>query len=228
MTLAFLSGKHSVTRTDSTMPSPKLGGSRSTRIPSFFVVAAFISGGTYAVILNFANIYLATRANLDVSQSNLIVSGFIVCAFIGALATGGWSRFLPTNVLLAVSYLIASVSIAAFTLLAENAFLGMVALLANGVCDFRDLSFDVHRALPSPRLAKPRDWTVLRRSILRADDWSLGSRIGEWICFSTDGAWCLFWDDCWPYLRRLLNEPGLDSDVESEGLIARYRLSDIG
>ncbi len=114
------------------MPSPKLGGSRSTRIPSFFVVAAFISGGTYAVILNFANIYLATRANLDVSQSNLIVSGFIVCAFIGALATGGWSRFLPTNVLLAVSYLIASVSIAAFTLLAENAFLGMVALLANG------------------------------------------------------------------------------------------------
>ncbi len=117
---------------ESSNPLAESQESSSPRIPLFFAVAAFISGGTYAVILNFANIFLGAEAHLGVSQANLIVSSFIALAFIGALATGGWRRFLPTNVVLAISYLVAFVTIAAFTLVAGNVILGTVALLANG------------------------------------------------------------------------------------------------
>jgi len=117
---------------ESSHPLAKSQESSSPRIPLFFAVAAFISGGTYAVILNFANIFLGAEAHLGVSQANLIVSSFIALAFIGALATGGWRRFLPTNVVLGISYLVAFVTIAAFTLVAGNVILGTVALLANG------------------------------------------------------------------------------------------------
>jgi MFS family permease len=104
----------------------------STRIPAFFVIAAFVSGGTYAVVLNFANIFLGSKSQLTLSQANLLVSAFIGFAFLGALATGGWSRLLPTNVLLAIFYLIASATMTGFILFAGNVLLAGVALLATG------------------------------------------------------------------------------------------------
>jgi MFS transporter, FSR family, fosmidomycin resistance protein len=131
LTLTFLKGQHSAASDDPQIPSGSKPQTRRT-IPLFFVVAAFISGGTYAVILNFANIFLGTRAHLDVSQANLIVSAFIAFASLGAIATGGWTRFVPTNVLLAISYLVASFSVAAFTLLSGNAILATVTLLVTG------------------------------------------------------------------------------------------------
>ena len=131
LTLTVLGGRHSmIANRPQTMPNSQPRTSRT--IPVFFVVAAFISGGTYAVILNFANIFLGTRAHLGVSQANLVVSAFIAFASLGAIATGGWTRFVPTNVLLAISYLSASFSVAAFTLLSENAILATITLLATG------------------------------------------------------------------------------------------------
>lgn len=131
LTLTVLGGRHSmVANRSQIMPNSQPRTSRT--IPFFFVVAAFISGGTYAVILNFANIFLGTRAHLDVSQANLVVSAFIAFASLGAIATGGWTRFVPTNVLLAISYLSASCSVAAFTLLSGNAILATITLLATG------------------------------------------------------------------------------------------------
>jgi len=131
LTLTFLRGRHSTASNDpQTLSSSKPQTKRT--IPLFFVIAAFISGGTYAVILNFANIFLGTRAHLDVSQANLIVSAFIAFASLGAIATGGWTRFVPTNVLLAISYFIASCSVAAFTLFSGNAILATITLLVTG------------------------------------------------------------------------------------------------
>ena len=104
----------------------------STRIPAFYVIVAFVSGGSYAVVLNFANIFLGSKTQLNVSQVNLIVSAFIGFAFLGALATGSWSRVLPTNVLLAVFYLIASAAMTGFVLLAGNVLEGAFALVATG------------------------------------------------------------------------------------------------
>ena len=131
LTMTMLRGQHSAAPADlQTPPSSKLQTKRT--IPPFFVLAAFISGGTYAVILNFANIFLGTRAQLDVSQANLVVSAFIAFASLGAISTGGWTRFVPTNVLLAISYMTASCSVAAFSLLSENAILATIALLATG------------------------------------------------------------------------------------------------
>ena len=131
LTLMVLGKRHSAIPDRSQTPSnsqPQTGGT----IPLFFVIAAFISGGTYAVILNFANIFLGTRAHLDVSQANLIVSAFIAFASLGAIATGGWTRFVPTNVLLAISYFIASCSTAAFTLFSGNPILATITLLVTG------------------------------------------------------------------------------------------------
>jgi len=131
LTLAILGGRHSAVPDRTQPPSNSQPKTKGT-IPLFFVVAAFISGGTYAVILNFANIFLGTRAHLDVSQANLIVSAFIAFASLGAIATGGWTRFVPTNVLLAISYLVASCSVAAFTVLSGNAILATMTLLVTG------------------------------------------------------------------------------------------------
>jgi len=114
LTLTFLRGRHSAGSDDPQTSSISKPRTRRT-IPLFFVLAAFISGGTYAVILNFANIFLGTRAHLDVSQANLIVSAFIVFASLGAIATGGSTRFVPTNVLLAISYLVAACSVVSAT-----------------------------------------------------------------------------------------------------------------
>src|SRR2546422_6798098 len=122
LTLTFLGTQHSAPSYDPQTPSSSKRQTKWT-IPLFFLLAAFISGGSYAVILNFANIFLGTHAHLDVSQANLIVSAFIAFASLGAIATGGWSRFVPTNVLLAISYVVASGSIAAFTLLPGNTVL---------------------------------------------------------------------------------------------------------
>ena len=131
LTLTLLRGRYSAASDDPQTPSSSKPQTKRT-IPLFFVLAAFISGGSYAVILNFANIFLGTRAHLDVSQANLIVSAFIAFASLGAIATGGWTRFVPTNVLLAISYVVASGSIAAFTLLSGNAILATITLLATG------------------------------------------------------------------------------------------------
>src|SRR5439155_26907897 len=106
LTLTLLRSRHSAATDDPQTPSSSKPQTKLT-IPLFFVLAAFISGGSYAVILNFANIFLGTRAHLDVSQANLIVSAFIAFASLGAIATGGWTRFVPTNVLLAISYIVA-------------------------------------------------------------------------------------------------------------------------
>jgi len=134
LTLTFLKGRRSAATDDSQTPQTPISSKPQARrtIPLFFVVAAFISGGTYAVILNFANIFLGSRAHLDVSQANLIVSAFIAFASLGAIATGGWTRFVPTNILLAISYLVASFSVTSFTLLSGNAILATVTLLVTG------------------------------------------------------------------------------------------------
>src|SRR3989442_1428100 len=131
LTLTLLRGRDPAASDDPQTPSSSKPQTKRT-IPLFFVLAAFISGVSYAVILNFANIFLGTRAHLDVSQANLIVSAFIAFASLGAIATGGWTRFVPTNALLAISYLVAACSVAAFALLSGNAILATITLLATG------------------------------------------------------------------------------------------------
>ncbi len=101
-------------------------------LPVFFVTVAFISGGSYAVILNFANILLGTRAGLGAFESNLVVSGFIGAASLGAISTGVWARFQRTGVNLSISYLLASAALAIFTVFSSNVLVGIVALLATG------------------------------------------------------------------------------------------------
>jgi MFS family permease len=104
----------------------------TSTLPVFFVTVAFISGGSYAVILNFANILLGTRTGLGAFESNLVVSGFIAAASLGAISTGVWARFSRTGVNLSISYLSASAALAIFTVFSSNVLVGIVALLATG------------------------------------------------------------------------------------------------
>ncbi len=131
VTLVALRG----TRSGVTQPGGPIADrvpSRRLKIPFFFASVAFISGGSYAVILNFANIFLGSRAHLAVSEANLLVSAFIASAFLGAFSTGALTRFLRTGVMLAMSFLVASVTIAAFTVFSDSIQLSAIALLVNG------------------------------------------------------------------------------------------------
>ncbi|HYY92591.1 MAG TPA: MFS transporter [Candidatus Dormibacteraeota bacterium] len=132
LTLVFLTGNRSVIESGARAPSDPNRKESRKRIPLFFVTAAFISGGTYAVVVNFANIYLGSSDGLNVYQTNLIVSGFIVSAFVGALSTGAWSKIVPSNILLAGMYLAASSTIGAFTLFSGNVLLSILTLLVTG------------------------------------------------------------------------------------------------
>lgn len=133
ITLAMLRRRYRGAAKKSDEPDPPVKRqSRRLGIPLFFVGAAFISGGSYAVILNFANIFLGSRAHIAVSEANLLVSAFIATAFVGALSTGTWTRFLQRGVSLAVSFLVASVTIAVFTIFSNNILLSAAALLVNG------------------------------------------------------------------------------------------------
>ncbi|HZD12518.1 MAG TPA: MFS transporter, partial [Candidatus Binatus sp.] len=111
------------------LPRPR---TLSLSLPIFFILAAFISGGSYAVILNFANILLGGPARLDVTVSNLVVSSFIAAAALGALSTGLRRRFLKTSVNLAVSYLLASAALALFTVFSANVTMAVLTLLTTG------------------------------------------------------------------------------------------------
>lgn len=105
---------------------------RKLRLPIFFITAAFISGGSYAVILNFANILLGARAGIGAFESNLAVAGFIAAASLGAISTGAWARFLRTGVNLSASYLLASGALALFAIFSSNLLVGVISLLVTG------------------------------------------------------------------------------------------------
>ena len=103
------------------------------RIPLYFLGIAFVSGGSYAVILNFANIFLGQhQPQLSVSQIDLVVSAFIASAFLGALSAGVWTRYAKTTSSLATSYALSATAIILFAIFPGNLSIATVALLACG------------------------------------------------------------------------------------------------
>jgi FSR family fosmidomycin resistance protein-like MFS transporter len=111
--------------------SPKSGRGR-LGIPFFFVATTFIGAGSYAVVINFANIFLKNQTHLDVFGANIIVSAWIASAFLGSISTGMWAKILRRSLLLSFSYFISAITILAFALLSASLSLVILTLLLNG------------------------------------------------------------------------------------------------
>ncbi len=115
--------------------APDPTGARNRRgmfsVPFFFAGSMFISGGAFAVILNYANIFLESRLAAGVSVANLIVGGWIAAAFLGAITTGRWSKGIPRMRLLGVTFMAASATVLVFSL-ANSVALFVPLLLLNG------------------------------------------------------------------------------------------------
>ncbi|HZY93459.1 MAG TPA: MFS transporter [Candidatus Bathyarchaeia archaeon] len=102
-------------------------------VPFFTVAAAFVSGGSYAVILNFANILLKDKLQLSTPVTNLVVSAFIATASVGAFSTGTLAQYAKTNTSLSAAFLLASVAIFLVALFPGSLALATAGLL---VCGF--------------------------------------------------------------------------------------------
>jgi MFS family permease len=107
-------------------------GHRLLGIPFFFVATMFISGGSFAVVLNFANILLQAQNHLGVFVANIAVAGWIASAVFGAILTGRWANGLQRGRLLSLSFVLSALTIFAFTAFSGNLLLVILALIANG------------------------------------------------------------------------------------------------
>lgn len=131
LTLALFSRTASsppASRTDD--PSPNNHGG-VLGIPFFFAASMFISGGAFAVLLNYSNIFLESQFAAGVSVANLIVGGWIAAAFIGAISTGRWAGGMSRTRLLGSIFVVASVTVLALSFTTSIA-LFIPLLLLNG------------------------------------------------------------------------------------------------
>lgn len=101
-------------------------------LPLFFIMASFISGGAFAVFINFGSSLLVFDDKFSLISSGLLMSAWVVSSAMGALFTGYLTRRLSRRVIIPLSFLLSSVSSLVFALLSVNAPLIVATLLANG------------------------------------------------------------------------------------------------
>jgi FSR family fosmidomycin resistance protein-like MFS transporter len=122
---------------DETAPGKDGGGvrrgglERVVGLPLFFIATMLISGGSYAVVVNYGNSLLAQH-NFGILEANLIISAWIGSAFIGALVTGRLTRVVSRLKLLTASYSVAAVSILVFALFPGASAVALGSLVVNG------------------------------------------------------------------------------------------------
>lgn len=101
-------------------------------LPLFFIAASFISGGAFAVFINYGSALLVFDDKFSLISSSLLMSAWVVSSAMGALLTGYLTRRLTRRVIIPFSFLFSSVSSLVFALLSVNAPLIVATLLANG------------------------------------------------------------------------------------------------
>lgn len=118
-------------------PTPKTNGKSSRRrayylyIPVFFIVTAFISGGSNSIFGNFGNLLLYHNG-FGISISNYLIAVWVSFAFFGAIATGRLTRLTSRMGLLSIAYLVSGISSLGFALLSRNLYMAALMLSANG------------------------------------------------------------------------------------------------
>jgi MFS family permease len=104
---------------------------RIFRLPLFFIITMLISGGSYAVVVNYGNSLLAQH-HFGILEANLVISAWIGSAFVGALITGRLTRIFSRMKLLAFSYVVAAFTIFVFALLPGSFAFALGSLVVNG------------------------------------------------------------------------------------------------
>ena len=116
--------------------APKNGpqGAKQARLglPVFFLVLSFVSGASFAVILNYANILVENQSHVGVLPANIVVSGWIALSFLGAISTGRWPRVVPRTTFLFLSFLLSAVTTVVIVFTSSDLTLVVPVLLANG------------------------------------------------------------------------------------------------
>ncbi len=100
-------------------------------LPWFFILVAFVSGGTFAVFTNFGNILLF-ESGFSLSNSNFIMAVWVISGFVGALASGYLTNLLTRERLMPLSFLVSSIVTFPFAFLPGNLFVAVAALVING------------------------------------------------------------------------------------------------
>lgn len=117
----------STQKEESTMPQKKY----SFGLPLYFIVTMLISGGSYAVFVNFGNILLVQN-HVGLSLADWLMAGWVASAFFGAFTAGDLSARVGRARLMEASYLIAASTALLFGLFADNFAIAASALLVNG------------------------------------------------------------------------------------------------
>ncbi len=103
------------------------------KLPIFFIITMLISGGSYAVIVNFGNSLLINyNSALSLLSANLILSGWIASAFAGAFVTGRLTKVIGRIKLLSVAYFACSLTTLIVAVLPNELALVVPSLIVNG------------------------------------------------------------------------------------------------
>ena len=100
-------------------------------LPIYFIVSMLITGGSYAVFVNFGNILLVQH-HFGLALSDALMAGWVASAFFGAFFAGDITGWIGRQRLLEASYLISAVASISFGLFSSNVLIAASSLLLNG------------------------------------------------------------------------------------------------
>lgn len=100
-------------------------------LPMYFITTMLITGGSYAVFVNFGNILLVQH-HCGLSLADGLMAGWVASAFFGAFVAGEMTSLFGRSRLLELSYLLSALASLGFGIFADNIFIAAPALLING------------------------------------------------------------------------------------------------
>ncbi|MDG6994340.1 MAG: MFS transporter [Nitrososphaerota archaeon] len=100
-------------------------------LPMYFITSMLITGGSYAVFVNFGNILLVQH-HFGLSLADGLMAGWVASAFFGAFVAGEMTALFGRSRLLELSYFLSALASLGFGVFASNIFIAAPALLVNG------------------------------------------------------------------------------------------------
>lgn len=101
------------------------------RVPVFFLATMFLTGGAYAVILNFANVFLQGGGE-GVVVADAMVAAWIASAFAGAILVGKLTSRMERGPLLSTAYFVSAATVLLVGMVYRNVALEVLTLAVNG------------------------------------------------------------------------------------------------
>jgi MFS transporter, FSR family, fosmidomycin resistance protein len=107
------------------------GATQHSGVPAFFLWTMFLSGGAYAVVLNFSNLFLQ-QGGMGVVGADAMVAAWVASAFIGAILVGRLTARVERGLLLAAAYGVSAVTALLIVIAHQNIAVETAVLAVNG------------------------------------------------------------------------------------------------